>query len=344
MAELSNTELRWGVVGPGRIAHNVVADFHGRGNDGSSGQMASGRIAAVASRSIDRARSFADEFAVPTAYGSYRDLIADDQIDAVYLATPHPQHLAVGLAAADAGKHLLVEKTFTATVPGAEELVAAARSAGVFCMEAMWTRFQPVWVEVRRLIADGAIGELRQVRADLGVARDYDPTDRLFDPAQGGGALLDVGVYVVSLAQWLLGNPTSVSVTGKQARSGVDGEAALLLSYDDGRAALLQCSIHYPLPGGALLVGTEGSIEVLPRFHHPRTFLLRNRAGDVREVTLEPRGAGYAHEFDEVHRCVAGGLTESPVMPLADTLAVQRILNDACARLGVVHAEDRSAY
>lgn len=326
------SELRWGVLGPGRIARNVVADF---------GSVTGGRVTAVASRSLERARAFADEFAVPTAYGSYRELIDDPEVDALYIATPHPQHLELGLAGAAAGKHLLVEKTFTATVAGAEELIAATRAAGVFCMEAMWTRFQPLWVEIRRLLADGAIGELRQVHADLGVARDFDPTDRLFDPAQGGGSLLDVGVYVVSLAQWLLGVPESVAVTGRQVSTGVDGEAALLLSYADGRAALLQSAISFPLPGQALLVGTEGSIEVLPRFHHPRNLVLRNRAGEAREITLAPTGVGYAHEFAEVHRCVAAGLTESPVMPLADTLAVQRILNGACEALGVHHHEDR---
>lgn len=325
--------VRWGIVGPGRIARKVATDF---------GLYEGGTLVAVGSRSLDRARAFADEFGAARAYGTYRELIDDPEVDALYIATPHPQHLEIALAAAAARKHLLVEKTFTATVAGAEQLIAAVREAGVFCMEAMWTRFQPVWVEVQRLLSDGAIGELRQVRADLGVAKDFDPTDRWFDPSQGGGALLDVGVYPVSLAQWLFGTPDDFTVTGRQARSGVDGESALLFSYgdtSDARAAVLQCSVHYSLPGEALLVGTEGSIEVLPRFHHPTTLLLRNRAGDVTEISRPPTGNGYAHEFAEVHRCLAAGLTESPVMPLDDTLAVQRLLNSACERLGVHHQE-----
>ena len=325
--------VRWGIVGPGRIARKVATDF---------GLYEGGTLAAVGSRSLERARTFADEFGAARAYGSYRELIDDPEVDAVYIATPHPQHLEIALAAAAAGKHLLVEKTFTATVAGAEQLVTAVREAGVFCMEAMWTRFQPVWVEVQRLLADGTIGELRQVRADLGVAADLDPTDRWFDPTKGGGALLDVGVYPVSLAQWLLGVPDEFTVTGRRASTGVDGESALLFSYGDptdARAALLQCSVHYSLPGGALLVGTEGSIEVLPRFHHPDTLVLRTRDGETTEITRPATGTGYAHEFAEVHRCLAEGLTESPVMPLDDTLAVQRLLNTACERLGVHHRE-----
>ena len=151
--------------------------------------------------------------------------MADPEVDALYIATPHPQHLQLALAAIAAGKAVLVEKTFTATVAGAERLIDAARTAGVFAMEAMWTRFQPAIVEARRLVDEGAIGEVRQVQADLGVDRPYDPADRLFDPAQGGGALLDLGVYVVSFAQYFLGVPDRVEVVGSLAPTGVDAEA-----------------------------------------------------------------------------------------------------------------------
>ncbi len=326
-------KLRWGVLGPGNIAHSVARDF---------GLVEGGELAAVGSRSLERARDFAEEFSVPKAYGSYREVIDDPEIDALYIATPHPQHLQLGLAGVAAGKHLLVEKAFTATVAGAEELIAAARASGVFCMEAMWTRFQPLWVEVRKLLTEGTIGELRQVRAELGVAVDFDPGHRLFDPAQGGGAILDVGIYPLSLAHWLLGTPDQITVSGARTSTGVDGEAGVLFSYEDGRAALLQASVNYPLPGHALLVGTEGSIEIAPRFHHPRSYVLRNRAGETVEREVRSNGVGYVHEFDEVHRCVAEGLTESPIMPLDDSLAVQRSLNFACNSLGVHHVEDRT--
>jgi predicted dehydrogenase len=191
-------EIRWGNVGPGRIATSVMPDF---------AQVPHARAVAVASRSTERAQAFADEHGLDRAYGSYAEMIADPGVDALYIATPHPQHHALALAAIRAGKAVLVEKSFTATVAGAQELIAAAGQAQVFAMEAMWTRFQPAIVAARELIADGAIGEVRQVQADLGVDRPYDPADRLFDLAQGGGAMLDLGVYVVSFAQHFLGTP-----------------------------------------------------------------------------------------------------------------------------------------
>src|SRR3954470_13528376 len=161
-------EIRWGIVGPGRIAQSVVNDF---------AVVDGARVAAVASRSLDRARAFADRHGVERAHGSYAEILADPDVDVLYVATPHSQHHAIAVAALRAGKALLVEKSFTATTPGATEVVELARKTGVFVMEAMWTRFQPAVVALRELIADGAIGDVRSVQADLGVAREYDPAD-----------------------------------------------------------------------------------------------------------------------------------------------------------------------
>ena len=327
-------DIRWGIVGPGRIAEKVVEDF---------AVTPHATAVACASRSSKRAAAFADRHGLECSYGSYRELIDDPDIDALYIATPHPQHLAIALAAIEAGKALLVEKTFTATVAGAESLAATAAARGVFVMEAMWTRFQPAIVAARELIADGAIGEVRQVQADLGVDRPYDPTDRVFGPAQGGGAMLDLGVYVVSFAQHFLGDPAAVSVSGSLAPTGVDAEAGLLLGYDDGRAASLLISLRGATPGAARIQGTRGWIDIPPRFHHPKRIVL-NRAGHDPEELVRPTiGAGYAHELIEVTEGVRAGRTESAIMPLRDTIAVQRILNEACERLGVFHTEDPSA-
>lgn len=322
--------IRWGIVGPGRIAESVIGDF---------AHVAGAQALAVASRSLDRAQAFAQRHGVARAYGSYAEIMADDDIDVLYLATPHPQHRAIALAGIAAGKALLVEKTFTATVAGAEEVVAAARAAGVFVMEAMWTRFLPALVAARELVDDGAIGEVRQVQADLGVDRPYDPTDRLFDLARGGGAMLDLGVYPISLAQWFLGEPNDVWATGSLFPTGVDAEAGVLLGYPDGRAAALLTSLRHPTPGAARLYGTGGWIEVAPRFHHPKTIVLHRHGHEPETITRPPLGGGYAHELIEVSDAVRAGRTESTVMPLADTLAVQRVLNAACAQLGVEHSE-----
>lgn len=327
----ASADIRWGIVGPGRIAAKVVADF----------AHAPGSVAvAAASRSLDRAHAFCDAHGLARAYGSYGDIIAAPDIDVLYIATPHPQHHKVAIAALRAGKAVLVEKTFTATVAGAEEVVAVARESGVFAMEAMWTRFQPAVVAARTLIDDGAIGEVRQLQADLGVNRTYDETDRLFDPAQGGGALLDLGVYVVSIAQYVLGVPDRIEVTGSLAPTGVDWEVGLLLGYADGRAATLLSSLRHQTPGAARIFGTKGWIEIPPRFHHPSRIVLHRAGADPEEIIRPPRGAGYAHELIEVADCLRAGRTESSVMPLDDTLAVQRVLNEAAERLGVIHHED----
>jgi predicted dehydrogenase len=324
-------EIRWGVVGPGRIAENVIGDF---------AVVDGARPVAVASRSLDRARAFADRHGVDRAHGSYAEILADPDVDVLYVATPHPQHHALALGALRAGKALLVEKAFTATTAGAAEVVDLARETGVFVMEAMWTRFLPAVVALRELVADGAIGEVRSVQADLGVAREYDPTDRLFDLALGGGALLDLGVYVVSFAQMLLGTPERVVAAGSLFPSGADAEASLLLDYGDGRAATLTTSLRNALPGQARVFGTTGWIDVLPRFHHPETIVLHRAGADPETITRPPLGAGYAHELIEVTECVRAGRGESAVMPLADTLAVQTLLGEAAEQLGVRHAED----
>lgn len=323
--------VRWGIVGPGRIASLVIKDFP---------HVAGAEAVAVASRSSDRAQAFAAEHGLARAYGSYHEIMTDEDIDAVYIATPHPQHHAIALAAIAAGKAALIEKTFTATVAGAEEVIAAARDREVFVMEAMWTRFQPAIVAARALIDEGAIGEVRQLQADLGVDRPYNPADRLFDPAQGGGAMLDLGVYVVSFAQYFLGTPDWVEVSGSLAPTGVDAEAGLLLSYDDGRVATLLISLKHHTPGAARIQGTKGWIEVPPRFHHPHRIVLHRRGQEPETISRPPLGTGYSHEFIEVTEAVRAGRTESLIMPLEDTLAVQRILNEASEKLGVYHSED----
>jgi predicted dehydrogenase len=325
-----STEIRWGIVGPGRIAESLVKDF---------AVVDGARAVAVASRSLDRARAFAERHGIERAHGSYADIVADPDVDVLYVATPHPQHHALAIAALRAGKALLVEKSFTATTAGAQEVVDLARETGVFVMEAMWTRFQPAVVALRELVADGAIGEVRSVQADLGVAREYDPADRLFDLALGGGALLDLGVYVVSFAQMLLGTPERLVAAGSLFPSGADAEASLLFDYGDGRSATLTTSLRNALPGQARVFGTTGWIDVLPRFHHPETIVLHRAGAEPEAITRRPIGAGYAHELIEVTEAVRDGRSESAVMPLADTLAVQTLLGEAAEQLGVRHAE-----
>jgi predicted dehydrogenase len=327
-------EIRWGVIGPGRIAEKLVLDFE---------FVEGARAVAVASRSGARAEDFARRHGLERAHDSYAGILADPDVDVLYVATPHAQHHAIALGALRAGKALLVEKSFTATLAGAQEVVDLARETGIFVMEAMWTRFQPAIVRLRELVADGAIGEVRSVQADLGVQRAYEPSDRLFDLALGGGALLDLGVYVVSFAQMLMGAPDTVAATGSLFGSGADAEAVLLLGWADGRSATLTTSLRSGLPGQARVFGTAGWIDVLPRFHHPDTIVLHRNGGEPETIAAPHVGGGYAHELVEVTRCLRAGARESRVMPLSDTLAVQAVLERAAEQLGVRHAEDPTA-
>ncbi|QYG91996.1 Gfo/Idh/MocA family oxidoreductase [Iamia sp. SCSIO 61187] len=329
-------DIRWGIAGPGRIATGVALDL---------ALVPGARLVAVGSRSQERAAAFAAQHATggdrARTHGSYRALLDDPDVDVVYVATPHPQHHAIALAAIAAGKHVLVEKAFTATLAGSREVVAAARAAGVFAMEAMWTRFHPAVVRVRELLAEGAIGEVRSVQADLGIAAPADPTNRFFAPELGGGGLLDLGVYVVALAHMVLGPPTEVIARGTLTATGVDAEAALLLVHEGGATATLTCSILSPSVGRARIDGTAGSIELKPRFHHPHGFTLRRLGVEPQRIDLPPTGIGYSHELVEVTEAVRAGRTESAVMPLAHTLEVMAVLEEAGRQLGVTPwAED----
>jgi len=323
--------VRWGIAGPGRIADKLVPDF---------AHVPGAEVVAVGSRDASRADAFARRHGIARAHGSYAALLADPDVDVVYVATPHRQHRDLALDALRAGKALLIEKTFTTTVAGAAAIVDLARTSGRFVMEAMWTRFQPAILKARALLADGAIGEARGVQADLGVDRPFDPSDRLFDLAQGGGALLDLGVYVVSFAQMILGTPVAVTAQGTLFPTGVDAEAGLLLDHGDGRRSALLVSLRNATPGQARIFGARGFIDILPRFHHPTTLVL-HRTGVAPETFREPAlGDGYAHELIEVTECLRAGVGESARMPLADTLAVQRVLAQACEQIGVRHTEE----
>lgn len=322
--------IRWGVIGTGRIAHTVAKDFR---------EVAGAELAAVASRTNARADEFAQAHGVPKAYGSYRELLDDAAVDVVYIATPHPQHLDVALAAIERGKAILVEKAFTATYEGAQQVVDAARDKGVFAMEAMWTRFQPAVQAAKEVVAWGRIGDAVGVQADLIAHREFDPTDRLFAPELGGGALLDLGVYPVSLAQHFLGEVKEVQCQARLYPNGVDAGASIMMRHTGDALSSLTCAFDGHGPGRFIISGTKGWIEIEPRFHHP-TRITINRAGVLpRVIETKVIGRGYAHELAEVTRLVAAGAVESPTMPLADTLEVMRVLSDCADQSGLVLRE-----
>src|SRR6266849_10901020 len=264
--------LGWGLIGTGGIAETFAADLT---------FTDSGRAVAVGSRQMDSANRFADAFDIPNRHAGYESLVADPEVDVVYVATPHPMHHANALLALRAGKAVLVEKPFTMNAAEAQELVAVARAEGLFLMEAMWTRFLPHIAEIRRLLAAGALGEIVTVTADHGQWFAKDPDFRLFAPELGGGALLDLGVYPVSFSSMILGTPSKILALVEPAFTGVDGQVSILLGHPSGAQAVLNCTSSAKSPTWAAIVGTEARIEIAGTFYAPTTFDVIGRGGEV---------------------------------------------------------------
>jgi predicted dehydrogenase len=305
--------VRWGIMGTGGIAAKFATDL---------ALTDLGEVVAVGSRALGSADAFADRFGIDGRHEGYEALVADPGVDAIYVATPHPFHRAGALLAIAAGKHVLVEKPLAMNADEAREIAAAARAAGVFAMEAMWTRFLPHMVEIRRLLDAGALGDLVSVEADHGQWFPPDPGHRLFAPELGGGALLDLGVYVVSLASFVLGPPDRITALVEPAFTGVDGTVSLVLGHPGGAQALLSCTSASATPVRAVIAGTDARIEIDPRWYAPTSFTLVPRDGEPTRWSEPHTGNGLRHEAEEVARCLAAGQTESAVMPLDETIAI----------------------
>lgn len=341
--------IRWGILGSGRIA----AEF-AQGLVQAEGAV----LAAVGSRAKGSAERFAAAHGALRAHGSYADLVADHAVDAVYVATPHVRHRDDCLLVIEAGKAVLCEKPFTIDAAQAEEVAAAARAKGVFCMEAMWMRFIPAVRRALELVQEGAIGELRMLTADFGAPTPEEPGDRFYDPELGGGALLDRGVYPVALAHALFGAPTAVHAAMAMTATGVDEHGGVLLQHEGGAIAALTSTLSGYASNAAVLVGTRGRIVLPEPFCRPDRLLLRlapksgggsggggnplvaalkNNAavrklhrrlrGEADAIQAPYRGNGFCHEAEEVGRCLRAGMTESDVIPLDDSVAVMRTLD-----------------
>jgi predicted dehydrogenase len=315
--------LGWGLIGTGGIAETFAADLM---------FTDSGRPVAVGSRHMNSADRFADQFDIPNRHASYEALVADPEVEAVYVATPHPMHHADALLALRAGKAVLVEKAFTMNAAEAEELVAIARTEGLFLMEAMWTRFLPHIAEIRRLLAEGALGEIVTVTADHGQWFARDPKFRLFAPELGGGALLDLGVYPVSFASMVLGTPDRIVSLMDPAFTGVDGQTSMLFGYASGAQAILTCTLSAKSPTRAAIVGTDARIEIEGTFYAPTSFSLISRAGDETRFEALSEGRGLWFEAEEVARCLREGLLESPLMPLDETVSIMHTMDAVLAQ------------
>ncbi|MEY9939605.1 Gfo/Idh/MocA family protein [Streptacidiphilus sp. MAP5-3] len=316
-------KIRWGILATGNIARDFTEDLQ---------LLPDAEVFAVASRTEGAARAFAARHGIPHAYGSWAELAADDRVDVVYVATPHSAHHDAAALCLDAGRAVLCEKPLTLDAAQARSLVELARSRGVFLMEAMWMRFNPAIRRAVELVRDGVIGDVRTVHADFGIAGPFEPSHRLRNPALGGGALLDLGVYPVSLAHLLLGRPDRVHAWSSPTPEGVDANTGVLLGYDSGAMAALTCGIVAPTPRRATVAGTEGRIELPQDFFRPDHLLLRRGKDEQKpaeRIDVPFHGLGFTHEAEEVMRCLRAGLLQSPLMPWQASIEVMELLDEA---------------
>jgi predicted dehydrogenase len=317
-----DSPIRWGILGTGGIAATFVTDL---------GLTDSGEAVAVGSRSQGSAERFAERFGIAKRHASYEALVADPEVDVVYVATPHPMHREDALLALRAGKHVLVEKPFAMNAAEAREIVAVARESGLFAMEAMWTRFLPHVAVIRDWLERGVLGDLVTVTADHGQWFAEDPEFRLFAPELGGGALLDLGVYPVSFASMILGTPSRIVSMGDPAFTGVDAQTSMLFGYESGAQAVLTCTLRAKSATRAEIVGTEGRIEVEGDFYSPATVTLLPRDGAPTRVESRHEGRGLRHQADEVARRLAAGEIESPLMPLDESISIMATMDAVLA-------------
>jgi predicted dehydrogenase len=322
---------RWGILATGGIARSFARDLQ---------EVPGAEIAAVGSRSLASAEAFAEKYG-GTAHPSYDALVADPDVDVVYVATPHAFHLEHARLAFDAGKHVLCEKPLTLNLAEAEQLVAAASAAGVFVMEAMWMACHPVVLAVQAGLREGRFGEPRQLHADLGFVVPPDAARRMVDPDLGAGALLDMGIYPLTFAHLMLGEADSLSAAAVLNDDGIDVDVAIAGRH--GRAvSALTASMTARSPRTATIATTEGRLDLPADFHHPAYAVWTPLDGDPERIdALEPViGTGLGNEAAHVQECLHAGLLESPLVPHHQTLTLIRQMDEVRRQIGVSYGSD----
>ncbi len=311
-------KIRWGILGTGRIAGDFAIGL---------AAVEDAEIVAVGSRTQESADAFAARFDIAHRHASYDALAADPDVDIIYIATPHSLHKDNTISCLRAGKGVLCEKPFAINSLEAQEMIEYARAHGRFLMEAMWTRYLPHIREMARRIEDGQIGEIRLIQADFCYRAQVIPERRTFNPALGGGALLDVGVYPISLVYHLLGEPVRIASLAHLGETGVDELAGILFQYDDGALAVMTTAIRANTPHAVVISGTQGQIQIPERWWSPARFTISRDGHEPETVNATTVGNGWNYEAAECGRCLREGLTESPLMPLDETLAIMRLMD-----------------
>jgi predicted dehydrogenase len=318
--------IRWGILGTGNIATSFATGV---------ATMPDAQLAAVGSRSQVTADAYGDKFSIARRYSSYEELAHDPDLDVIYIATPHSLHLENMLLCIEAGKAVLCEKPFTINAAQARQAIERAQQRKVFVMEATWMRFTPMMVEIRRLLAGGIIGNIRMVNADFGIRVDFDPKFRLFDRELGGGGLLDVGIYPVSLAHMILGAPAHVAGLAELGETGVDEQSACVLGYTGGELAVLHSAIRTETPQEATISGTEGWIRIHSPWWMPQVMSIHKPGAEPQLVEMPFGANGYTYEAAEVHRCLREGKPESELMPWDETIAIMETMDKVRQQWGL---------
>lgn len=311
-------EFKWGIIATGEIAKNMASALS---------QTKGASLHAVASRSREKAESFSEVWKVPHRFASYEELAAFPELEIVYIATPQNLHYENIKLCLEHGKHVLCEKPLALNARQAEECIRMAAGKNLFLMEAMWMRFFPAYRQLLSWLSEGAIGDVQVVQADFRISLPFNPAHRLYKPELGGGALLDLGIYTLSLAHQLLGYPDKLHSHAVIGETDVDELDQFTLSYNDGRMAMLSCGFRGYKPREAFIAGTKGYIKIHSIFFRPDRLTLHVTGKDPEEVYLPFDGNGYVHEVCEVQECLGRGEKESLRMPLSDSLDVIKIMD-----------------
>jgi predicted dehydrogenase len=322
--------VRWGVLGAGGIAAVVGSDIR------ASPQS---EVAAVGARDLDRASRLAADLGASRAYGSYQELVADPDLDVIYVATTHAQHHEHALLALRAGKPVLVEKAFTLNAREAREVLDEAVRQDLFCMEAMWMNCNPLIRQAREIATSGQLGDILSVTVDHSQDIPYSRAPRLYDMDAGGGALLDLGVYSATFAWDFLGAPDSVSSTGMLYETGADITVAMQWNYADNRFAHVSATSQADTPCVGFVVGTRGWLRLSSPFYQPDTLVV-HLGDDEQTFSSQLPGYGYGPEVAEVETCLRNGAQQSELVPWADTLAIMALMDGVRADLGVRYQAD----
>lgn len=323
--------IRWGILGTGFIAAVQTQDLIANGF----------AVQAVGSRSLESSRSFCDKFGIPAALGGYEALVADPDVDVIYIATPHTFHHAHSLLALRGGKHVLVEKPFMINAQQAQDVVALAGARGLVVLEAMWTRFLPHMARIREIINDGTIGEVRKVIASLNMNLPKDPSHRINDPELGGGALLDLGIYPISFAFSILGAPARIRACASLTPNGVDRQTAVIFEYPDGQQALLDCTLDAAGANRAVIIGTKGWIDIGSRWYEATSFKRYGVDGELAERFEHPLNSrGMQFQAAEMERLIRIRATAGTTLPPSESISVMTAMDEIRKQIGLKYMAD----